>query len=180
MENDKRGKEVMNQMSLPTTSQPISDMRGFPYYAPEFQNMNNYQQMGIYNGYPPMNGYHQQMSLYQEEALLDPLNRPENVSTPKNQNNPSANSEKTKIKPYINLLITTVTNLLNEGKITMKYLKEKTENKLNGKKSNGINSSEQSYSPSIKTLGSSSRSNKEKRILYMIIRVIITKRVVIQ
>ena len=167
MENGRKGKEIINQMSLPMANPPISEMRGFPYYAPEFQNMNNYQQMGIYNGYPPMNGYPQQMSLYQEEALLDPLNRPENVSTPKNQNNPSANSEKTKIKPYINLLITTVTNLLNEGKITMKYLKEKTENKLNGKKSNGINSSEQSYSPSIKTLGSSSRSNKEKKnIIY--------------
>jgi len=163
MEKDKRGKEVMNQMSLPTTNQPISDMRGFPYYAPEFQNMNNYQQMGIYNGYPPMNGYPLQMGLYQDDPQLNPLNRPENRSTPKNQNNPAVNSEKAKVKPYISYLITTVTNLLNEGKITMKYLKEKTEYKLNGKNTNGINSSEHSYSPTVKKIGSSSRSNNNKK-----------------
>lgn len=159
MESKTREQEAMNPMNIPMSNPPYTDMRGFPYYAPDLQNLNNYHQMGYYNGYQQMNGYSHPMDLYQDDSQLNPLNNQENKSTPKNQTNSAINPEKPKAKPYINFLINAVTNLLNEGKITMKYLKEKTEHK----NSNGINGYEYSSLSSIQTVGTSTKSNNTKQ-----------------
>ena len=156
MEKGQRDQRVIDQMALTMPHQNLPDMQSFPYYVPDINALNNYHQMGYINNMPQINGYSNNMEVYRESPRINYQNNPENRLTPKNQNSPSPTSEKTKIKSNINYLINTVNKLLNDSKITMKYLKEKTEPRFNG-----INCSE--YSSPSKTLGSSSKSHKASK-----------------
>ena len=161
MENKPRDQEAMNYMNINMNSPPINNIGGYPYYIPDIQSMPNYPPMNMFNNFHQMNGYPYQMEHTKEENQINPPSTPENKTTQKNQN--SNASEKTKVKPYINLLINTVKNLMNEGKITMKYLKEKTEHKLNNINSNyNRNSPDSSSSPSLPTMTSYKKINNEK------------------
>lgn len=162
MEKERKEQGTMDRLNLNMAQHPLPDMRNFPYYAPDYNSINNYHQIGYMGNIQQMNGYNHPIGLFQENSQLNPLNSAENKLTPKNQNSSVPISEKPKTKPYISYLITSVTNLLNEGKITMKYLKEKTEQRVNG--INNMNCSEYSSSPSIKTFGSSSKSNNLRKL----------------
>ena len=161
MENKPRDQEAMNYMNKNMNSPPINNIGGYPYYIPDIQSMPNYPPMNMFNNFHQMNGYPYQMEHTKEENQINPPSTPENKTTQKNQNS----SEKTKVKPYINLLINTVKNLMNEGKITMKYLKEKTEHKLNNINSNyNRNSPDSSSSPSLPTMTSYKKINNINNI----------------
>ena len=164
MDKERREQGAKERMNLTMAPHPLPDMHNFPYYTPDFNVINNYHQMGYMGNIQQMNGYSHPIGFLQENSQLNPLNNSENKLTPKNQNSSVPISEKPKTKPYISYLITTVKNLLSEGKITMKYLKEKTEQRTNGINNTFINGSEYSSSPSIKTFGSSSKSNNLKNI----------------
>jgi hypothetical protein len=109
-----------------------------------------------------MNGYPYPMEMNKEETPLKAPSTPENKNISKNQNSNSSGPEKQKVKPYINLLINTVNNLMKEGKITMKYLKEKTEHKSNHINVNTNRNSTDSSSPSIQPITSNKKPSNEK------------------
>ena len=162
MDKERREQGAMDRMNLTMAQYLQPDMRTFPYYNPDFNSINNYPQIGYMENIQQMNGYSHPIGLFQENSQLNQFDNSETKSTPKNQNSSIPISEKPKAKPYINYLINTVTNLLSDGKITMKYLKESTEQGVNGV-NNYKNCSEYSSSPSNKTFGSS-KSNKAKNI----------------
>jgi len=141
----RREQQSMNLMALPLNNPPYTEVRGFPFYVHEMKAFNNYRQIGFNNGYQPINNFSHPMNIFQEDSQLNHLNNQKKNSSPKNHLNSILNSENQKLKPYINLLINTVTNLLNEGEITMKYLKGKTGHKTNGLNNSGINGSENSF-----------------------------------
>ena len=161
---DESGKEIetMNQMNLMPHQQPLTNMTVFPYYNPELQAINNYPQMNYISNIQAYNGYPPHLQFYQEGQQINMLNSQENNYSQINQIPSSIPQEKTIPKSNISYLITTVTNLLNEGKITMDYLKSKTEHKSNGINNNSINSDYSCSSPSIKSVESISKSNKSK------------------
>ena len=162
MNKERRDQEPMNSGNISMSSQPMADIHYFPYYSPDLQTYSNYPKMGYINNIQAINGYSNPMEFYHEEPHLNQQNKAENVTTPKNNIIPSQNSENQKAKPNITFLINTVTNLFNEGKITMKYLKEKTELKTNGINGNGLSYSECSSSPSLRPLGNYSKTNNIK------------------
>jgi hypothetical protein len=126
------------------------------------QGLQNYPQMNMYNNLQQMNGYPYPMEMSKEETPLKAPSTPENKNISKNQNSNSSGPEKQKVKPYINLLINTVNNLMKEGKITMKYLKEKTEHKSNHINVNTNRNSTDSSSPSIQPITSNKKPSNEK------------------
>ena len=163
MESKQGEKETMNHMNINMNSPPINNIRGYPYYIPDIQSIPNYPPMNMFNNYQQMNGYPYQIDQNKEGNQIYPPSTPEKKNGQKNQNINSTNPEKTKVKPYINLLINTVKNLMNEGKITMKYLKEKTEHRLNHNNSNNNrNSPDSSTSPSLPAMTSYKKVNNEK------------------
>ncbi len=163
MENKPREQEAMNTMNIPMNHPPIGNLRGYPYFIHEMQGMQNFPQMNMYNNLQPMNGYPHLMEMNKEETPLKAPSTPENKNISKNQNSNSSGPEKQKVKPYINLLINTVNNLLKEGKITLKYLKEKTEHKTNHTNiNNNKNSTDSSSSPTIPTITSNKKPSNEK------------------
>ena len=161
MEIKTREQEAMNPMSMNMNPAPLNNLRGYHYFFPDYQAIQNCPPMSMYNNLQPMNGYPYQMEFIKEEPPINAPTTPEKKNIPKNQNTNSANQEKQKAKPYINFLINTVTNLMNEGKITMKYLKEKTELKSSHSNCNR-NSPDCSSSPSLPTMSSYKRANNEK------------------
>ena len=163
MENKQRDKDPMNPININMNSQPINNLRAYPYYIPDYQSLPNYPPMNMFNNIQQMNGCPYQIEQNKEENLTNLQDSPENKDTQKNQNVNATNSEKTKVKPYINLLINTVNNLMKEGKISMKYLKEKTENKSNQSNLNeNRNSPDSSSSPSLPTMVSYKKINYDK------------------
>ena len=162
MDESTKEPESLNQMNLSAYQQPLPNMPSYPYYNPEMQAINNYNQMHYFNNMQAYNGFPPQMRFYQEGQQFNVINSPEKQYTQINQLPPSIPQEKPNPKSYVNYLITTVTNLFNEGKITMNYLKEKTEHKSNGINNCSINSDYSSSSPSLKSLGSISKSNNSK------------------
>lgn len=158
MDKEKREQELMNSMNISIHQQPLNVYRFYPYNGQNLQTYNNYQKIGYINNIQAMNGYHNQIDYNEGNLHLNPQNKPENVSTPKNKSTNSKSIESPKEKLYINYLFTTITKLLNEGKITMKYLTQKTGYKKNERKGNRRNS-DCSFSSSKDTLKSSSKSN---------------------
>lgn len=161
MERKRREEEPMSQMNLTMSPQPYNNLQGFQYYIPDYHAMANYPSMNMYNNLQMINGYPYQMQLNQEDPQIYQPETPENINAPKNQNSNNSPSDKQKIKPYINLLVNTVTNLMKEGKVTLKYLKEKTENKPSHSNSNIRNSPESS--PSLPTMSSYKRTSSDKQ-----------------
>ena len=159
MERKSSGQEAMNSMNMTMNPLSFNNIGGYQYFISDYRPHANFPQMNMFNNIQPMNGYPYQMEINKEEPQINPPNTPENQTLSKSQNSNSAQQEKQNTKPYINLLITTVTNLMKEGKITMKYLKEKTENKTN---IYSRNNSDSSYSPSLPTMTSYKRIINEK------------------
>ena len=164
MENTPREQEAMNPMSLTMNPPPLNNIRSYPYFIPDMQPLQNYPQMAMFNNLHQMNGHPYPMESNKEESPMNIQSTPESKNFQKNQNSNSSAAEKTKVKPYINLLINTVTNLMKEGKITMKYLKEKTEHKSNHINGNiNRNSPDSSSSPSVPTATTNKKINNEKQ-----------------
>lgn len=162
MERKSREEEPMTQMNITMNPQPYNSLQSYQYYIPDYHTMANYQPMNMYNNIQTMNGYPYQMQLNPEDPQIYQPDTPESKNVPKNQNSNSTPPDKQKIKPYINLLVTTVTNLMKEGKVTLKYLKEKTEYKPSHINSNTIRNSPES-SPSLPTMSSYKRTSSEKQ-----------------
>ena len=140
MERKSANPEPMNQMSPGMGQIPLNNIPTYPYYLPDYHTMQNYPQMAMYGNRPQLNGYQYQMEQPREEQAYpqSPSQKVQNGQKVSSSNQPT--TEKQKIKPYINLLITTVNNLFKEEKISLKYLNEKTEHKPNHQNS-GLNNS---------------------------------------
>ena len=162
MENKQRDQEAMNPMKINMGPPPLNNLRGYQYFIPDMQSMQNYPHMNMFNNIQPMNGYPYPIEMNKEDPSMNPPSTPENKNTQKNQNSNSSVGEKQKVKPYINLLINTVTNLMKEGKVTMKYLKEKTDHKSNHINNNINKNNSSSSSPSLPTAISYKKPNNEK------------------
>ena len=158
MSKERREQEAMNSMNISMPPMPLNDYRYCPYYVPNLQSINNYQKIAYMNNIQPMNGYLNPMEYYEEESHMNPQNKPENASTPSKNSINSKNAESPKDKTYIHFLFNTISNLFKEGKITMKYLEEKTENKEKGINKNRT-VSDYSSSSSKDTLGSCIKPN---------------------
>ena len=102
MEKERREQATMERMNLTMAQHPLPDMHNFPYYAPDYNAINNYHQMGYMGNIPQMNGYNHPIGLFQDNSQLNPINNSDNKLTPKNQNSSVPVSEKPKTKPYIN------------------------------------------------------------------------------
>ncbi len=163
METKAREKEPMNPIGMAMNPPTINNIGSYPYYIPDMQTMQNYPQMSMFNNIQQMNGYPYQIGINKENPPINPPSTPESNNGTKIQNSNSSGQEKQKVKPYINLLINTVDNLMKEGKITMKYLKEKTEHKSNHiNPNNNRNSIDSSSSPSLLTNISLKKPGNEK------------------
>lgn len=155
--------EAMMPMNITMNPQSYNNLQGYQYYVPDYNSMPNYPPMNIYNNLQPMNGYPYQMQVNQQDPQIHPPDTPESKTLPKNQNSNSAPLEKQKSKPYINLLINTVNNLMKEGKVTLKYLKEKTEYKQSHSNPNAKNSHDSSPTLSLPTISSYKKPVNEKQ-----------------
>ena len=143
MESKPRDQKAMNTMNMTMNPAPLNTIRGCQYFYPDYQAMPNYNPMDMYSNFPQMNGYPYQIEFNKEEPQMGTPTAQDNINNLKNQSSNSASQEKQKNKPYINLLLNTVNNLMKEGKITMKYLKEKPDHKsVNSNCNNNRNSPE--------------------------------------
>ena len=140
MESKTPNQEPMGQMTLGMNQIPINGTSNYPYYLPDYHPMQNYPPSLYYGNNQQINGYPYQLQPPREEPTYPPN---PGLKTPLNSKPSSSNmqpTEKPKMKSYINFLITTVNNLLKEGKITTKYLSEKTERNPSQPKGNSLNS----------------------------------------
>ena len=111
-----------------------------------------------------MNGYQYQIEPTREEQ---PYPQSPSQKLQNSQKISSANqqtTEKQKIKPYINLLITTVDKLFNEGKISLKYLNEKTEHKSTNQNISTGNKLGNSSNRKISDTSSLNNTNSVKKV----------------
>ena len=131
MERKTANQEPMTQMTQTMGQLPMNNMPNYPYFIPDYHTMQNYPQMAMYGNRQPMNGYQYQMEQPREEQPFPQSPTQKNQINQKVSSSNQPTTEKQKIKPYINLLITTVNNLFKEEKISLKYLNEKTEHKTN-------------------------------------------------
>ena len=120
MERKPANQEPMSQMNPGMSQMPLNNMPNPQYYYPDYYSMQNYPQMSLYGNRQQMNGYQYQMDQPREEQPYpqSPMQKAQNGQKISSANQPT--QEKQKIKPYINLLITTVNNLFKEEKISMK------------------------------------------------------------
>lgn len=150
IENPSQDHEIMNKIGLPPYP-PLPNNLG--YFGTQINSISNYQTIPLPN-IPPQN------NPYIPPPDTSPVqNLPEKTSLDNNQQpKTSANefcTEKQKQKSYIDYLINTVNNLLSEGKITLKYLEEKTEPKI-------IPPLGEKEEKSIKSITSSLKNNSHK------------------
>ena len=129
MASKTQNKEPMNQMNQGIGQMPMNNIPNYQYFIHDYHSMPNYPQMALYANRQQMNGYQYQMEPIREDQPYpqSPSQKIQNSQKISSSNQPT--TEKQKIKPYINLLITTVENLFKEEKISLKYLNEKTEHK---------------------------------------------------
>ena len=161
MESKTRENEAMNPMNIAMNPGPPNTMRGCQYFFPDYQAMQNYAPMAMYNNLPQMNGYPYQIEFNKEEPPMGTPTAQDNLNIQKNQNSNQALQDKQKNKPYINLLLNTVTTLMKEGKVTMKYLKEKTDYKAGHTNCNNSRNSPETASS--QTIISYKKPNNEKQ-----------------
>ena len=164
MESKPSNQEPMNQMNLGMGQIPMNNLPNNPYFFPDYQAMQNYHQMALYGNRQQMNGYQYQMDQPREEQPYpqSPVQKSQIAQKMSSSNQPT--TEKQKIKPYINLLINTVNNLFKEGKITTKYLNEKTERKPNHQNINTINPTGNSSNRKISDTSSLNNTNSIKKL----------------
>ena len=131
MERKTGNQEPMAQMTQTMGQIPMNNLPNYPYFIPDYHSMQNYPQMAMYGNRQPMNGYQFPIDQPREEQTFPQSPAQKNQTNQKISSSNQPTTEKQKIKPYINLLITTVNNLFKEEKISLKYLNEKTEHKPN-------------------------------------------------
>ena len=131
MERKTGNQEPMAQMTQAMGQIPMNNLPNYPYFIPDYHSMQNYPQMAMYGNRQPMNGYQFPIDQPREEQTFPQSPTQKNQTNQKISSSNQPTTEKQKIKPYINLLITTVNNLFKEEKISLKYLNEKTEHKPN-------------------------------------------------
>ena len=151
MENPNCNENTKTQISHQIPPQALSSINPYTYFPtnypqiPDYHILNTLQNIKTYP--PPIENY------------TDPhLNNQTILSQNQNLHNSPKSNTPQKNKPYVFLLINTIENLMKEGKISKKYLDEKTEN---------INSnSESSFLSSAKaTTNSNERNSKNKSLL---------------
>lgn len=127
MDSEREEQAIRNKFRI-GVNPPMASMRAFPYYSPELQQMKGYPQMDMMNGLQSMN-FAPQLEVLPNDPSLINMSTAESKTTQKSSPN-LFSSEKQKVKPYVNLLVNTVNNLFKDGKITKKFLEEKTEPKI--------------------------------------------------
>ena len=138
MENKNQNKEPMNQMMIGMNQMPLNGMSNYQYYLSDYHPMQNYPPIHFYGNNQQMNGFPYHLQPPREEPTYPP-NPGVKAQISSKSSSPNVQvSEKPKMKSYINLLITSVNNLLKEGKITTKYLNEKTEHKATHQNINSL------------------------------------------
>ena len=140
MESKIPNQEPMNQMTMGMNQMPLNGTSNYQYYLPDYHHMQNYPPIPFYGNHQQMNGYPYQLQPPRDEPSYPPNPGLKTQLGPKSSSANQQASEKQKMKSYINFLITTVNNLFKEGKISIKYLNEKTEHKASLQKSNIANS----------------------------------------
>ena len=158
MENAKTEKEQKNQINIAMNPQIMSSINSFPYFPQNIQTMNDFQKLGILNSLQTVKTYPHPTQNIPDIVPQQPAYSPqETTATPK------TNSLQ-KSQENINLLVTAVMNLFDQGKISMEYLKGKTEAKKTQStniKSNVNNTSDTSCVSSIQqTAKTSNQKNK--------------------
>lgn len=163
MESKPSNQEPMSQMNPTMGQMPMNNLPNYQYYIPDYHTMPNYPQMALYANRQQMNGYQYQMEQPREEQVYpqSPVQKAQSNQRISSSNQPT--TEKQKIKPYINLLITTVNNLFKENKISLKYLNEKTEHKSNHLSINTNNSAGNSNNRKISETSSLNNTNSTKK-----------------
>ncbi len=78
MNNTPRKQEAMNPMSLTMNPPPLNNIRGYPYFIPDMQTLQNYPQMGMFNNLQQMNGYPYQIETNKEDSPMNVPSTPEN------------------------------------------------------------------------------------------------------
>jgi hypothetical protein len=163
MESKTQNQEPMSQMNPGMGQMPMNNLPNYQYFIPDYHAMQNYPQMALYANRQQMNGYPYQMEQPREEQAYpqSPAQKVQNNQKISSANQPT--TEKQKIKPYINLLINTVENLFKEGKISTKYLNEKTEHKSNHSNIAATNSMGNSTNRKISETSSLNNTNSIKK-----------------
>ena len=164
MERKTANQEPMTQMTQTMGQLPMNNMPNYPYFIPDYHAMQNYPQMAMYGNRQQMNGYQYQMEQPREEQPFPQSPSQKNQINQKVSSSNQPTTEKQKIKPYINLLITTVDKLFNEGKISLKYLNEKTEHKSTNQNISTSNQLGNSSNRKISDTSSLNNTNSVKKI----------------
>ena len=138
MENKNQNKEPMNQMMIGMNQMPLNGMSNYQYYLSDYHPMQNYPPIHFYGNNQQMNGFPYHLQPPREEPTYPPNPGVKAQISSKSSSPNVQASEKPKMKSYINLLITSVNNLFKEGKISTKYLNEKTEHKATHQNINSL------------------------------------------
>ena len=85
MDKEKREQEPMNSMNISMPQQPLNGYRFYPYYDQYLHTYNNNQKIGYLNNIQTMDSYSNQIDYNEDNIHLNPKNKPENASTPKNK-----------------------------------------------------------------------------------------------
>ena len=139
MESKTPNQEPMSQMALGMNQIPLNGTPNYQYYIPDYHPMQNYPPPLYYSNHQQMNGYPYQLQPPREQPSYPPNPGLKQQINSKPSSSNIQSSEKPKMKSYINFLINTVNNLFKEGKITTKYLNEKTERKPSHQNANSSN-----------------------------------------
>jgi len=124
-----REQQPMPQMAQMMPNNHFLYSRGFSYPNQEYQNFNNMPQNYPYSNIPGMGNY----TPPPEYCPTDNQDIHEEIQDRNTNQNPKAsNSEKQKPKLYVNLLYNSIEQMFKDGRVTMPYLNEKTEPKMNG------------------------------------------------
>lgn len=119
-------REIINKMEMQGL---LPTQNNIGYFTNGINSIKNYQPLCVPNNAQPTSNYIYQAEIGPTNSLnTTPKTPKENMQLTKNISN-SFSSEKQKTKSYLDLLVNSVNNLFKEGKITMKFLEEKSEPK---------------------------------------------------
>ena len=155
MENPNPNENNKTQITTQFPPQTLPSMNPYPYFPQNYTQIPDYQLINQLSNFQTVKNYQPNI-----ENFTDSHIQSQNYSSQNLHNSPKSNSVQ-KPKPYVFLLINTVENLMKEGKISIKYLEEKTEI------TNNMNSnSESSFLSSAKaTTNSNDKNSKNKNII---------------
>ena len=161
MENAKTEKEQKNQINIAMDHQIMSSINSFPYFPQNIQTIHDFQKLGILNSLQTVKTYSHPTQNIPDIVPQQPAYSPQETVTILKTNSLQKSQEN------INLLVTAVMNLFDQGKINMEYLKVKTEVKKtqpNNLKSNANNTSDSSCVSSMQQTAKNSNKNQKNEL----------------